>query len=328
MTDYTRGTGSSGTMMIRDNGVTVSFWINSNNSSTWTDHLPWSGTVNGTGVGGSHYYHPGSGWNQLGAWNVWTSQNVTFNIGSSGTSGFGGPTSFTVFLNRASRPNAPSAPTFSNIGSTTVDVAFTDGANNGAGIDSRLIAYSTGTDLGAATQVSSDGSTSFTGLTTGVTYYFWAATHNSQGWSDWSPRSQVTLLRVPDAPSSVVISDLTQKTLTASFTVNGDGGSAINGTEVWWSLTNTLPGTNSSSGASPRSITNLLPGRTYYFWARAHNAVGWSGWSDVTLIKMIAGARVKYGGVWVDAVPYVRVSGVWKVARPWAKVAGVWEEST
>jgi hypothetical protein len=136
------------------------------------------------------------------------------------------------------------------------------------------------------------------------------------------------MLRVPDAPSAVVISDLTQKTLTASFTVNGDGGSAINGTEVWWSLTNTLPGTNSISGTSPRAITNLLPGRTYYFWSRAHNAVGWSGWSEVTVIKMIAGARVMSGGVWKDAVPYVRVSGTWKVARPWVKVAGTWEETT
>src|ERR1700742_5260417 len=92
MTDYTRSTGNSGTMMIRDTGSTIEFWINANNSTTWSDHIPWSGTVNGASVGGSWYYHPNSGWNRVGAWSVSTSQNVQFNLGNTGTSGFGGPT--------------------------------------------------------------------------------------------------------------------------------------------------------------------------------------------------------------------------------------------
>lgn len=330
MTDYTHGTGTSATMMIRDTGITIEFWITSNNSSTWTDHLPWGGTVNGSSVGGSYYYHAGSGWNKLGAWNVWTSQNVTFSIGSTGTSGFGGPTSFTVFLNRASRPSAPSAPVISNIQATSVDAAFTDGSNNGATIDSRLIAYGATTDLGSATQVSSDGSTTITGLAPGVKYYFWAATHNSQGWSDWSARSEALTYRVPDSPTAPTLSDITQVSASVSWSQNYDGGSLVDHYDLAWTLTNTLPTAANLTGIanSPQVVTGLTPGTTYYFWARAHNAYGNSPWSNPTVMKTIAGAKLLVGAVWKDAVPYVRVAGVWKVARPWAKVAGVWKETT
>lgn len=331
MTDYTRGTGNSATMMIRDlwspgNGnYGVEFWLNSNNSSTYAHQLPYSYTVNGSTTSGTFNYNAGAGWQRVASANQWNSGFVTFHIGNTGTSGFGGPTDHTVWLNRATVPSAPSVCTLTNITSTSIDVSFTDGSDNGATIDARYIYY--GRDPSNHEWiVSSDGSTTITGLDPGTTYYFWARTHNSVGDSNWGPRSNATTLRVPDAPSSPAISAITQVSCTATFEPNGDGGAAITAYQVGYGTSSSAP-TTTVSGASPKAITGLSPATTYYFWTRAQNSVGWSAWSASSTARTIAGARVKVGAVWKEAVPYVRVGGVWKLARPWARVGGVWKET-
>ena len=326
MTDYTHAAGSSATMMIRDNGLAVEFWINSNNSTTWTDHLPWGGTVNGTGVGGSYYYHPGSGWNRLGVWNVWTSQNVTFSLGNTGTSGFGSGTSFTQFINRTSPPNPPTNIVATAITSTTIDLSWTLGANNGGAIDTTQSAYGVDPNAGQYFINTSGTTLHITGLAPGTKYYFWAISHNSAGYGAWSARTQFTTQNVPDAPSAPVITDVTQKTATATFTDNGNGGAEIDGHRMGWTTNGSNP-SSSISATSPQAITGLTPGTTYYFFAATHNSVGWSPWSAPTVAKTVAGARIKVGTDWHDAVPYVRTGGVWKVARPWTRSAGVWKET-
>jgi hypothetical protein len=76
-------------------------------------------------------------------------------------------------------------------------------------------------------------------------------------------------------------------------------------------------------------LSNLDPGKTYYFWARARNSVGWGPWtSTASRLILIAGSRVLVAGQWKRAVPYVRVGGVWKVAEPWIKDAGVWKRTS
>lgn len=330
MTDYTRGTGSSGTMMIRDTGSTIEFWLNSNNSTTWSDHIPWSGTVNGSGVSGSFYYHPNSGWQRLGVWGVSTSQNVTFNLGNTGTSGFGGPTTLgPVFINRASYPAAPSAVSFSSLTSTSVVGTFADGSNNGAAIDDRMFGY--GTDPANQFQNTLHGGNSATisGLAPGTLYYFWAVTHNSQGWSPWGPRTEITTLNIPDAPSAPSFSELTQVSVRATFSANADGGTPIIHAQIGYGTSPSAPTTFSDTTTENNMlITGLSPGTNYYFWVRVENSIGWSAWSAVSNVTTIAGAWVKVGTVFKPAVPYVRTGGVWKVARPWSRVAGEWKETT
>lgn len=325
MTDYTRATGNSATMMIRDTGSTIEFWINSNNSSTWTDHLNWSGTVNGVGVSGSYSYKAGSGWQRFGSWGVSYSQNITFGIGSTGTSGFGGPTSFTVSINRSTVPQAPGIVNLSQIGPYSVHAYFVGGGDGNSPILEWQIGY--GTDPNA-TQLYMGGSEADIGaLTPGTTYYFWARGRNAQGWGPWGPRNSATTLNVPDPPSAPVISSITQISAVASFTPNGDGGASITAYQIGYGINSSAP-TTIISATSPQSITNLSPGITHYFWSRAQNSVGWSPWSAVTVANTIAGARIKVGTIWKDAVPYIKVNGTWKVARPWGRVAGVWKEST
>lgn len=330
MTDYTKPTGSSATMLIRDTGTTVEFWINANNSTTWSDHLPWGWNINGSSGTSTNNYQPNSQWRKLGSWNVTVSQTVTFSLGATGTSGFGGPTTFNQIIDRGTVPLAPYNLAFSNITSTSVDITYMDGYNGAVAIDSREVGYS-GTVGSDSTNVpahivSSDGSDTITGLTPGATYYFWARTHNAKGYSPWSARSTVTLLRIPDAPSTPVLSDIASTSLTATWTPNADGGAVVTAFQIGYGLT---PSTQDTiiSAASPMNVTGLAPGTKYYFWVRAQNAIGWSPWSAASTAMTIAGARVKVGAVWKLAIPYVKDGGVWKLARPWARNAGVWKET-
>lgn len=331
MTDYTRSTGSSATMMIRDTGTTIEFWITAGNPTTWTDHLPWSGTVNGVSVGGSYNYQPNVGWRRLGVWGVSTNQNVTFSIGNSGTSGFGGPTTLgPQFILRATVPPAPNPVVLTAITSTQMHANFSGNGDGGSSIFIWQIGYGTSPD--APTSFIDTYDSDVTGLSAGVTYYFWARGQNAQGYGPWSVRSQATTLRAPDAPSSPTMSNITQVSATASFTANFDGGSPITDYRVGWSLTDDAPtDTTTFQAGSPINLTDLDPGEKYYFFTQARNAIGDSVWSAPTMAMMIAGAYVTVieGGLPVvkRAVPYVRVSGVWKVARSIGRIAGVWKET-
>ena len=224
--------------------------------------------------------------------------------------------------------DAPSTPSISSVGSTSAFVSFTDGGGGVGAVDSRQIAYGTSTSVGSATTVSSDGSTSISGLSPGTTYYVWARVHNAAGYSSWSSRASFTTLRVPDAPTTPVISNVKPTTADVAWTANGDGGSAITGFDVGYGTSPSSPTTTVAVTTSPVTITGLTPGTQYYFWVRAKNSVGNSPWSGVASTMSISGVRINVSGVWKLAVPYVRDAGTWKLARPYVKSLGVWKETT
>lgn len=329
MTDYTRGSGNSSIMLIRDffpGSNAIEMWVTANNTTTWSDHLPWGYTVNGVTWNGTYNYQPGSGWQRLGVFDVPYSQTVTFRLGSTGTSGFGGPTTFSVALTRQTVPPAPTTPVISSVTSSSVQATSVSQGDGQSAILEWQFGY--GTDPNVQQLFNSSGLTAnITGLSSGVLYYFWARGRNALGWGPWSGRASATTLRVPDPPSVPTMEGVTQTSAIATWTPNGNGGAAITQFEVGYSLSSTGNPTTSAAATSPQNVSGLVPATTYYFRTRARNSVGWSAWSAAATTHTIAGARVRVGPVWKEAIPYVKVAGVWRLARPFARIAGVWKET-
>lgn len=327
MTDYTKATGSTGTMMIRDTAGKIQFWLKAG-SATFNHSLPYGFTVNGTVDSSNTFdFKSGGAWQMVRQWTVSYSQTVQFRLGDSGTSGLGGPTVFSVWIDRHRIPDAPSAPSASLITASSAYITFSDPADiGGTALDARQIAYRRTVDT-TLTNISSDKSTSVTGLSSGTAYYFWARVHNEVGWSNYSPRITVTTLGDPAPPGVVSFSEIKQTSVKVSFVDGATGGTAILERQVGYSLSTGTP-TNTVSYSGPTTVTGLLPARKYYFRSRTRNSVGWSDWGPTSSMTTLAGVRINVGGVWKTAIPYVKVAGVWKVARPWGRQFGYWEEAT
>lgn len=329
MVDYKKDTGSSGEMMIRDNGSTVSFMLNSHNSTTFNHDLPWGYTVNGVTNNSREYnYNAGAGWETLGSWTVSTDQTVTFRIFDTGTSGFGGPTTLSATINRAAAPSVPTRPLLYDITATSMRVVWTAGSNNGSPIDAYQVGRNTVNSISGASTYNVDTDHVFTGLAPGTTYYWWARTHNAKGYSPWTEQNHAQTLSVGEAPDQVIASDPTQTSFLASFTDNGNGGSAILERQLAYNTTNTTTGATSVTYTGVMTVSGLQPATTYYVWGRVRNSAGWSPYSPVATVRTIAGTWINVNNVWKEAIPYVKDGGVWKLARPWGRDAGIWKETT
>lgn len=328
MTDYTKATGSSGTMMIRDTGSTVEFWLKAG-SSTFAYDLSWGYYVNGAWSSYRDFsFQSGGAYQKLGSVSVTTDQTVGFRIADSGTSGLGGPTTFTISVDRTSAPGTPAAWSIEQIADTWVQGDTDSMPNGGLAIDLIQVRYddsSTAASPAYANDTNLDGYFNITGLLRGKTYYFWVRTHNAKGYSPWSARTQATTHNFPPAPDPVVVSEVKQTSAKILFAGNGDGGSPILEWQTGYGTDPTTPQFSVSTYST--TLTGLQPGQVYYFWARGRNKYGWGAYSARTSATLLAGAWVDVAGVKKRAVPYVRTGGVWKVAEGWGKIAGLWKVS-
>lgn len=328
MVDYIKETGVNGQLLIKDLGEDVEFWFKAGYTSDTYPGLVFNYSANGSTTTVATNYPTGAPWYKVGTRVVTKEQTVTFRLATaSGVRGIGGPTTFTQLIDRDKKPGAPTTPQITGITGTTVSLKFTDGSNGGDPIDEREIGFGT---LSSAPQsfVSSSGSSTIHGLNGGTLYYFWAHTHNSEGWGPWSGRTYARTLQAPDAPTAPLISSITATSVDLAFNANGSGGSPITAYQIGYGTSSTIPPATVISGVSPQVINNLTPGTTYYFRLRARNALGWSSWSSATSAKTVSGAYVKVGNTWKLAIPYVRVGGVWKMAETWTRNVGVWKRTT
>lgn len=326
MVDYVRDTGSTGKMMIRDTGTEVEFWITSGNTTTYTSSLPWGWTINGS-TGSLTYNYPANGnWRRLGNYLVTSSQTVYFRIGATGTAGFGGPTEHSAYINRAIPPPAPTQPQTHEVTTSSIRVTFIGNGDGGSAIIMWQLGYGTDPHNIVWTVDHSSGNTTVSGLTAGTTYYFWARGLNSLGWGPWSPvsvgRATLGYAGTLEAPA---MSAIKQKSAIATFSSDYPG---ILEYQVGYHTSPTLNPTTRISATSPVTVTNLPPATTLYFRVRARTNAGWNSWSAATMIRTIAGGRVKVGAEWKEAIPYVKHSGVWKVAAPQVKELGIWKQVT
>lgn len=203
-TDYTKPTGASGTMLIRDYGNTndgyVEFWLKCG-PRTYQPKLPWSYQANGYSTVTLYFnFQAGGDWQRLGRVKVADSQTVVYYLHDTDTAGLGGPTTFSKYIARAQLPHAPYFISFGAITSNSVAISFRDGEDNGGPIDSRQVGYGTSSSAPQKTVTATGTSTSWTGVATDLlpntTYYFWGRNHNIKGWSNWTLIHQATTLSV------------------------------------------------------------------------------------------------------------------------------------
>jgi hypothetical protein len=132
------------------------------------------------------------------------------------------------------------------------------------------------------------------------------------GWDSFT----VHILRsVPDPPNQPSLFNVTVHSIEASWTPTYAGSCPITGYQIGYGTNSSGPTTIVNS-SSPYTAINLAMGTVYYFWVRAQNGLGYSGWSPVNNARTFTGAYVNVGGVWKVAIPYVNVAGIWKQAEP------------
>lgn len=312
--------GGNVTMRISDEGYNVSFWILTD-QYTFNHDQQWSWSD--SGVMQFDMNNRGS-WQLVGRVGVPNSRNIGWTIYNSG---LGFPTStISIYVNRATTPPAPRFTDVHATGTSTVHTVFTGQGDGGSPIREWQLAYGTNPN-NASYYIGSNGTNDVGGLSSGVTWYFWCRGRNDIGWGAWSARAQAFTWRVPDAPSPVTFSFITQTSVRAHFVGGFNGGESVDQWQLAYGLSSNVSLATLLTSNGTTDLPNLSPGQIYYFWARGKNSVGWGPWSSVRSQALRAGAVVNVNGVWKRALPYVNVNGVWKLAKPYVRQAGAWRET-
>ncbi|WP_433586361.1 fibronectin type III domain-containing protein [Microbacterium hydrocarbonoxydans] len=113
---------------------------------------------------------------------------------------------------------------------------------------------------------------------------------------------------VPGTPGTPVASEITPTSMRLSWSIPGNGGSAIDQMLLRRSASADLAGGYTdypfSGGTTTAVIDNLTPATTYYWRVYAHNGVGYSAQSGVTPATTASGAYASINGVWVPVPVY------------------------
>lgn len=109
-----------------------------------------------------------------------------------------------------------------------------------------------------------------------------------------------------------------------------NGGAAIDSYETYVLTNNAWPDAGgtviaSAYGGTFTTPPILYPLTTYYYTSRAHNSVGYSGWTPMRVVTTRESGMVNVGGTWRQAAGYANVAGTWHVIQEtYANVGGTW----
>lgn len=110
-----RGIGNAGTMEIHDDGSTIVMRIRSSDGATNSGSVPIRAYFNGAWSGWTYVNYPaGSPWVNVWSQGVSSSQSVAFQVGDTGTWGFGAGGDLWAPVSRGPAPRVPDVPT--NVG--------------------------------------------------------------------------------------------------------------------------------------------------------------------------------------------------------------------
>ena len=262
-------------------GVTIEYKLSTD--SGWTTK---TGNLSGTSQ-----LIPGSGLYTM-------TQNSTYNFRVKATSSSGdGLWSDTVNLSLVSGrdvPGKPAAPTLTRLTNTSLRVVYTLPADTGGtalyDIDIRyrkLGATRWSSKSTPYPPIPSNHQLNIAGLDSGGTYQVQVKADNgsgsntaSTGVGPWSSSASVVLATIPLKPSppTAVVSGTS---ITVSWTIPGNGGSALTGQTLGQSSNggSTYTYQNVSATATSHTYTNVASG-TWVFGVRGNNSVGYGVWSD------------------------------------------------
>lgn len=179
-----------------------------------------------------------------------------------------------------SRPGVIAAPT--GVGATdgTSCTFVTVSWNAVSGASSYTIWRNTTNNSATAKNIGSDSASPFSDstATAGTTYFYWVKAVDACGSSGFSSVASGFREKTPSAPTGVSASDATScDSVSVSWTAvsNADGYTIFRGTSSS-SASATQIGSDS---ASPFNDVTATPGTTYYYWVKASNQCGTSGFS-------------------------------------------------
>lgn len=264
-------TGTSGYLIIDDIGGRVYFRLRNESSLTHIGNLAWSGTVNGSPVNGGVAIN-GTGTYQLGNWGVSTSQTVTLSIPSTGTSGLGGPASFSVQISRG-LPGTPTDLAVTRVSDARMDLLWSRQDTYTA------VEVARRTDDGPLQQVAlvSGNAFSFTDTTTsaGHKYAYQVSGRTASGASPWS--NVATAYTTPAAPtgvaaaragSGIAVSASGVPKWATSFDVMDGSTVVASGVSLPW--THVAP---SPSVTHQYTVRGVAPGPVAGVWSSPSNVV-------------------------------------------------------
>jgi hypothetical protein len=133
----------------------------------------------------------------------------------------------------------------------------------------------------------------------------------------------------PTAPRNLQVADVTPISAGVSYAGPADWrGSTPAGYIADWYEINGSSNPRIWSDLNSNGYTNpagpgieLKPGTTYHVYIYARSNVGNSPAAQIALTTD-AGGRIKFGGQWRNASPWIKVNGVWRRSRPSLKQNG------
>ncbi|CAB4949853.1 unannotated protein [freshwater metagenome] len=210
----------------------------------------------------------------------------TFTVTATNALGAGAASSTSASVTPATVPGAPSALQ-GIVGSRTISIAFTAGANNGAAMTNFDYSLDGGATWVPARPAILTSPVTISGLSVNTTYSVILRGVNDVGAGLVSAPVSVTTANVPDAPTSLVPS-ASGTSVTVAFDGGSDNGWAI--VNYWYSLDDgaTWAALFPAITTSPVVISGLTSGSTHKIRLRAESSVGEGPWSDVIVVTIPA----------------------------------------